>query len=277
MREYGRPQAGGGTGARRRGRGARSSPRALLVGLKVGVGLLLGAASLLWAGIGLRHLGRLSYFGITNVAVRGNSQVGTAEIVASLDLRPGTSILEPDLTELRRRVLANPWIREARVARRLPLTLEVVVWERTPEVLLVAERSYLAGGDGVILAEAAGAPGAPLPGLPRVILPGGRYAPGDRTPGETVPRALALWRAVAESPASRGERLQEIRQERDGTFTVRTERGVLLRVRGEDAARQIIRLEAALQHAGRPLRAYEAVDLRFGDRIVLRAGAQKGG
>jgi len=244
------------------------------VGLKVGVGLLLGAASLLWAGIGLRHLGRLSYFGITNVAVRGNSQVGTAEIVASLDLRPGTSILEPDLTELRRRVLANPWIREARVVRRLPLTLEVVVWERTPEVLLVAERSYVAGGDGVILA---GAPGAPLPGLPRVVLPGGRYAPGDRTPGETVPRALALWRAVAESPASRGERLQEIRQERDGTFTVRTERGVLLRVRGEDAARQIIRLEAALQHAGRPLRAYEAVDLRFGDRIVLRAGAQKGG
>jgi cell division protein FtsQ len=247
------------------------------VGLKVGVVLLLGAASLLWAGIGLRHLGRLSYFGITNVAVRGNSQVGTAEIVASLDLRPGTSILEPDLTELRRRVLANPWIREARVARRLPLTLEVVVWERTPEVLLLAERSYLAGGDGVILAEAAGAPGAPLPGLPRVVLPGGRYAPGDRTPGETVPRALALWRAFAESPASRGERLQEIRQERDGTFTVRTERGVLLRVRGEDAARQIIRLEAALQHAGRPLRAYEAVDLRFGDRIVLRAGAQKGG
>ena len=44
MREYGRPQAGGGTRARRPGRGTRSSPRALLVSLKVGAGLLLGAA-----------------------------------------------------------------------------------------------------------------------------------------------------------------------------------------------------------------------------------------
>lgn len=274
MRDYGGRKVANGTRARRPGRRARSSPRALLLCLKVGVGLLLGSASLLWAWMGLQHLGRLPYFEITNVAVRGNTQVGTAEIVASLELRPGTSILEPDLTELRRRVLANPWIREARVTRRLPLTLEVAVWERTPEVLLLAERAYLAGGDGVILAEAAG---AALPELPRVALPGGRYTPGDRTPSETVPRALAVWRALRESPAIRGERLQEIRPERDGTFTVRTERGVLLRVRGEDAARQLGRLGAALQHAGTSLQAYEVVDLRFGDRIVLRAGAQKGG
>jgi hypothetical protein len=75
----------------------------------------------------------------------------------------------------------------------------------------------------------------------------------------------------------RGERLQEIRPERGGSFTVQTERGVLLRVRGEDAERQLNRLAAAIRHAGTSLQAYEAVDLRFGDRIVLRAGAQKGG
>ena len=238
------------------------------------MGLLLGVACLLWARTGLQHLRRLPYFAITKVAVRGNAQVGTAEVVASLGLRPGTSILDLDLAELRRRLLINPWIREARVTRRLPPALEVTVWERTPEVLLVGERPYLAAGDGVILAEAAGA--AP-PALPRVVLSGGRYATGDRAPGETVPRALALWRTLAESPATRGERLQEIRPERGGTFTVRTERGVLLRVRGEDAERQLNRLAAAIRHAGTSLQAYEAVDLRFGDRIVLRAGAQKGG
>ncbi len=274
MRGIGRSRVGGGARARRPGRRAGSLPRFLLFGLKVGVGLLLGVACVLWARTGLQHLRRLSYFAITKVAVRGNAQVGTAEIVASLSLRPGTSILEPDLAELRRRLLVNPWIREARVTRRLPPALEVTVWERTPEVLLVAERSYLAAGDGVILAEAAGA--APA-ALPRVVLSGGRYAPGDRAPGETVPRALALWRTLAASPAMRGERLQEIRPERGGSFTVQTERGVLLRVRGEDAERQLNRLAAAIRHAGTSLQAYEAVDLRFGDRIVLRAGAQKGG
>jgi len=272
--DSGRAQGGGGTRVRRRGRRGGPPPRVLLWGLRGGVTLLLGVAVLLWAWVGLQQLRRLPYFEIANVAVRGNAQVGTAQIVASLGLRPGTSILEPDLNELRRRVLANPWIRDARLSRRLPLTLEVVVWERRPEVLLAAERPYLAGGDGVILAEAAG---GVLPALPRLVLSGGRYAPGDRPLGETVPRALALWRALGASPATRGERLQEIRPERDGTFTLRTERGTLLRVRGEGAERQIVRLEAALRHAGTSLRAYEAVDLRFGDRIVLRAGAQKGG
>lgn len=271
---YGRPKGGGGLRGHRRGRRAQGSPRLLLWSLKLGVGLLLGGAGVLWAWVGFRNVGRLPYFQITNVAVRGNSQVATAEIVASLDLRPGTSILEPDLTELRMRVLANPWIREARVSRRLPLTLEVTVWERTPEVLVVAEGTYLAGGDGVILPEATG---AVSPELPRLAFSGGRYAPGDRLPGETVPRALALWRGLASSPATRGERLQVVRLERDGTFTVRTERGVLVRARGEGAERQLARLEAALQHAGKRLQAYEAVDLRFGDRIVLRAGSQKGG
>lgn len=271
---HGRPKPGSGSSGRRRGRPAGGSSRLLLWSLKLGVGLLLGAAGLLWAWVGLRHVGRLPYFQITNVVVRGNSQVAPAEIVASLDLRPGTSILEPDLTELRTRVLANPWIREARVSRRLPLTLEVTVWERTPEVLVVAEGTYLAGGDGVILAETTG---AVPPELPRLVFSGGRSAPGGRLPGEAVPRALALWRGLASSPAIGGERLQEVRLERDGTFTIRTERGVVVRARGEGAERQLLRLEAALQHAGKRLQAYEAVDLRFGDRIVLRAGSQKGG
>ncbi len=250
------------------------SRRALVFALKGGVGLLLGAAFLLWAWVGLRHLSRLPYFQIAQVAVRGNTQVGTAQIVASLGLRPGTSILEPDLAELRRRLLANPWIREVRVTRRLPPSLEVVVSERTPEVVLAAERTYLAAGDGVILVEAAA---SARRDLPRVALGGGRHAPGDRIPGEVVPRALALWRILAEFAAPRGERLQEIRPERDGTFTVQTQRGVLLRVREEDAERQLGRLAAALRHAGASLHAYEVVDLRFGDRVVLRGGTQKGG
>ncbi|MGH7395341.1 MAG: hypothetical protein ACREJF_07065, partial [Candidatus Methylomirabilales bacterium] len=99
MRDHGRQKVGGGARARRPGRRAGSPPRFLLFGLKLGVGLLLGVACLLWARTGLQHLRRLSYFAITKVAVRGNAQVGTAEIVARLSLRPGTSILEPDLAE----------------------------------------------------------------------------------------------------------------------------------------------------------------------------------
>ncbi|MBI4390994.1 MAG: FtsQ-type POTRA domain-containing protein [candidate division NC10 bacterium] len=257
-------------------RGGRQSGRrrALVFGLKTGVGLLLVTAGLLWAWAGLRQASRLPYFAITHVTVRGNSEVSTADILERVGLRPGTSILEPDLGELRRRVLANPWIREARVIRRLPLGLEVAVWERTPEVLLIADRSYLAGGDGVVLVEA---PASAGPDLPRIVLPAGRFAAGDRPPGEVVPRALALWRALAASPLLHGERLQEIRPERNGTFAVRTAGGILVRVREEDAGRQILRLEAALRHAGTGLQAYEAVDLRFGDRVVLRTGAQKGG
>lgn len=270
--------------SRGRERGRRHGPRrrggrrrGLVLGLKTGVGLLLVTAGLLWAWAGLRQASRLPYFAITDVSVRGNHEVSTADILGRLNLRPGTSILEPDLGELRRRVLASPWIREVRVTRRLPLGLEVAVQERTPEVLLVAERAYLASADGVILGEAPGTPAAAAPDLPRIVLPAGRYAPGDRVPGEAVPRAVALWRTLAAAPPLRGERLAEVRAERDGAFAARTAGGILVRVRAEGAERQILRLEAALRHAGTGLRAYQAVDLRFGDRVVLRTGTQKGG
>jgi cell division protein FtsQ len=75
-------------------------------------------------------------FAVREINVAGNHQLSAAEVVAFAGLEHGTNIFAADLGGARTRLIAVPWIREARVERRLPNTLRVVVSER--EVVALA-------------------------------------------------------------------------------------------------------------------------------------------
>ena len=141
-----------------RGSGVGERPRRASKGRLVRLTRILAAVTLL-AGVvagsweGYRRLVRMSYFRVAEVYVEGNLQVATDEVVASLGLPPDTSLLEVDLPTLSRRVLQNPWIKEASVRRRLPLALTIQVVERVPEAVFIADRRYLLSADGVILTD----------------------------------------------------------------------------------------------------------------------------
>lgn len=248
----------------------RRAPKGRLVRLTrilAAVTLLAGVVAGSWEGY--RRLVRMPYFRVAEVYVEGNLQVATDEVVASLGLPPDTSLLEVDLSTLSRRILQNPWIKEASVRRRLPLALTIQVVERVPEAVFIADRRYLLSADGVILTDL---DGDDLPTLPtlRAATPR-RVRPGDRVLSSEMAQGLAVWRQFQLANAVQGERAHEIAIGGDGSYTVNLGQQMpIIRLHAQDMQEQLRRLGAALAASGRTLGTFAAVDLRFRDRVVFR-------
>jgi hypothetical protein len=231
------------------------------------VTLLAGVVAGSWEGY--RRLVRMPYFRVAEVYVEGNLQVATEEVVDSLDLPPEISLLEVDLPSLSRRVLRNPWIKEASVRRRLPLALTIQVVERVPEAVFIADRRYLLSADGVILTELESDDLPTLPTL-RAATPR-RVRPGDRVLSSEMAQGLAVWRQFQLANAVQGERAHEIAMGGDGSYTVNLGQQMpIIRLHAQDMQEQLRRLGAALVASGRTLGTFAAVDLRFRDRVVFR-------
>jgi len=252
----------------RRPRRGRAALRCLGLVTKGALAAGLAAALGLGAWEGYKRFVRLPYFAIGEIRVEGNLQVASDEIVRSLRLAPGTSLLQADLEALSRRVRANPWIKDAWVRRQLPLSLIIQVVERVPEAVFVSDRRYLLSADGVILAELSD---EDLPTLP--VLRDARRArvrPGDRVVSSDVAHGLAVWRQFQLANALQGETAHEIAMVGDGSYVVRLgEELPAIRLRGQDLAEQFRRLGAALAASGQSLAGFRHVDLRFRDRVVF--------
>lgn len=231
----------------------------LLVLSGIGVGVWEGYWKLL----------RLPYFQVAEIRVEGNLQVATEEIVASLGLTPGTSILEVDLAALTRRVLRNAWIKEASARRRLPLSITIQVVERMPEAVFVADRHYLLSADGVILAELQE---DELPSLPTLRAAAPRQVKlGERVLSSEIAQGLSVWRQFQLANALQGEKAHEIAMTGDGSYVVNLGHQMpVIRLRAQDMAGQLRRLGAALLASGQALDRFGDVDLRFRDRVIFQ-------
>ncbi len=232
--------------------------------------LISGSSAGLWEGY--RRVVRLPYFHVAEVQVEGNLQVAAQDIIARLGLASDTSILEVDLRALARRVLENPWIKEASVRRRLPLSLTIQVMERMAEAVFIADRRYLLSADGVILTEL---DPDELPSLPtlRASSPR-RVSIGERILSSEMVQGLSVWRQFQLANALQGERAHEIAMVGDGSYMVNLgQRMPVIRLHAQDMEGQLRRLGAALAASGQALDRFRDVDLRFRDRVVLTPAA----
>lgn len=270
IRDYKTPRGQVATARRRRDRFPRLTRLIRTLGA---VTLLAGTGLGLWEGY--RALVRLPYFRVAEVQVEGNLQVAAEDIIASLGLTPDTSILEVDLEALARRALENPWIKEASVRRRLPLSLSVQVVERIPEAVFIADRRYLLSADGVILATLGN---GELPTLPTLRAATPRHvAVGERILTSEMVQGLAVWRQFQLANALQGERAHEIVMARDGSYVVNLGRQMpAIRLQARDLEGQLRRLGAALAASGRRLDGFADVDLRFRDRVVFKPSGGTG-
>jgi cell division protein FtsQ len=125
----------------------RSAP--WLTSLRTGAGIALVLASSLgvaWAA--RRHVMTSSRFAIVDVEVTGNERRPTGDVVTESGLTLGTSVFVADLDAARAQLLADPWIADVSLARRLPGTIFVHVTERKPAALVALGVLWLATADG---------------------------------------------------------------------------------------------------------------------------------
>lgn len=192
---------------------------------------------------------------VDKLTVVGASRTDPVQLQRILEKHRGAPIVAVEIDEIKSTVERLPWVREARVARRLPDTVMVELAERTPMALT-------RDGGRLLLVDERGETFRPADigrwrGLPVVSGEGAREAVAGLA--AILAEDAALRRRVTAAVRVGGRRWDVVVDDR-----IR----VLLPAEGERAAWQ--RLIAA-EKAERLLdRAVTAVDLRVGGRMLLR-------
>jgi cell division protein FtsQ len=88
------------------------------------------------------------YFALREVRIEGAAHRAREHYQAVAALEKGRNVLAIDLGEVRRRLLAEAWVEEAVVVRRLPGRIDVTVREREPLAVVALDEPYLVTAAG---------------------------------------------------------------------------------------------------------------------------------
>ena len=225
----------------------RPSPRVVLVAIAV---VLLVAA---WFG-GPSLLRRLAFFRVRQIELVGVRNLSPDAVIAALRLPPSASVWD-DRRVIDRRERGLAGVADARVVRRLPGALKVLVREVTPV-------AFVAGQRGLAVVDAAARVLPFDPARSALDLP--IAASADTTVIAVLARVQetdpALFREVTAARRARGAVLLELGARR-----------VLLRSdAGPEVIRGVVLVQQDLEARGRP---YEELDARYAGQVVVRRRA----
>jgi len=124
-----------------------------LVSLLVVAGFCIGCYA------GYRWLTESDRFALSKLDIRGTAQLTDEQIRTRLGVEIGDNIFSLRLSQLERRLEADPWIASAELQRQLPDRLIVEIHEHHAAVLVSLGGMYLANERGVVFKRAATALG----------------------------------------------------------------------------------------------------------------------
>lgn len=173
---------------------------------------LMAAARLL-----LSHLETAPGFATSTIEITGAQQLSKAEIERIAGLAMGRNVFKVSAEEAQAKLMAEPWIENATVQRRLPGTYRIQVKERKALALLAAGDLYLVDQDGYAFKQLGPGDPADLPlitGIDLASIEHDRHAAAT-----TLLQAVAFLKEYAESGLPRRETISEIHVEADDTLS----------------------------------------------------------
>ncbi|HEX8795335.1 MAG TPA: FtsQ-type POTRA domain-containing protein [Polyangiaceae bacterium] len=233
---------------------------------------LVVASSALVAWAARRYVMTSPRFAVTDVEVLGNERRTPDAVSAESGISVGTNVFALDLDAARARILADPWIAEATLARRLPGTILVQIDEHKAAALVAAGDTLLVTSQGEPFKRVE--PGDPVE-LPLVT----GLRPEDLTEDHdgatrTIRRAIDLAAEYEASALSRRSPLEEVHVGADGTFTLVVGRSATELVLGGPPFRrkldQAARVVAELDKRGAKADAIMLDNDGRPDRVVVR-------
>jgi cell division protein FtsQ len=130
-------------------RNARKGGVVAMVEAVLGAALVLGlSGGVAWAA--RRHIVTSSRFAIVDIVVSGAHRRTPAELENEAGVSAGTNIFAFDVDRARTKLLMDPWIEAAKVARHLPGKVAIDVRERELGAVVTLPEPYLASRDGRI-------------------------------------------------------------------------------------------------------------------------------
>ena len=240
------------------------SPRLVLTGALVVLALALGATlatgqrgqrlvSLIGTGIDTRF--GAAGFRLKTIQVQGASTLATPDIVKAARIYKNQPILGLNLQDLKARVEAVGWVKEARVVRLLPDTLVVAVVERRQmAVWQHAGKQAVIDDHGQVIPEA---DPAHFPTLPLVVGEGGAsHAP------EILP-------VIAQRPRLMGQMDALVRVD-DRRWDLRMKDGSLIQLPADGLENALMQLERLDQRSRILELGFDRIDLRNPDVVAVR-------
>jgi cell division protein FtsQ len=220
-----------------------------------------------------RHVVRSARFAVTELVVTGERQRPAEALLEEAGLARGVNVFTVDLDRARARLLADPWISEATLARRLPGTILVQVTEREVGALVALRQTYLASRDGAIFKRFELGDPIDLPVVTGLDPDG---VADDREGAQaTIRRALDVASDYERTPLGLRAPLEEIHVTTEGGFTfVVGKEGMSLALGGPPFRRKLEeagRVIAELDRRGTKAEAIMLDDEARPERVVVRA------
>jgi hypothetical protein len=195
--------------------------------------------------------------GLAAFEIRGAHRRAPLEVARISGMEFGKSLAHLDIDAARTRLLADPWILEARVVRSWPRRVRLEIRERTPVAELSADRWIAA--DGTIL------PRRGTADLPHLSSHG---FPGGRIPASLAGPALVAMGAMESQALTNFVQVSVLR---DGSMELATGSGSpRLLVRPDDWKRALARWGALQRELGDRAALFSEIDLRHGSCAALR-------
>jgi len=239
---------------------APSRRRSRIIGTLTLLVLAALASSWWW---GPRALTRLAYFRVRRVEIDGARYTSANAVLARLRVDTTWSVWS-DLSRLARRVESDPLVAHARVERRLPGTLHIVLTEREPVAMVP-----IVGGIVVIDAN-----GRSLPIDPSRV--GGVDVPVLAARDSATLRLLGVLRDSAPEIFARISQVRRAGPE-EVRFTITTpgvgagaQAGFILRAGPDLTAARVADLIPVESDLARRRVRFAEIDLRFRDQVIAR-------
>jgi cell division protein FtsQ len=170
----------------------------ILLGFKLIVALAAVAAVSCFFILVHDILTQCDYFKISRLTIEGAQRLSEKEIAQQARVGKGTNILAVNLSLVRKRLLAHPWIAEAGVSREIPSGLSIRIKEHTPLAVVDVGKKFLINHSGKIFKAWHASDPADLPvvsGLNVLDLPP-VYGQTDPSAGEIARERSAPFNAV---------------------------------------------------------------------------------
>jgi cell division protein FtsQ len=211
-------------------------------------------------------------FAVSEIEVAGNERRSTDAIVAESGIAVGANVFVLNLDTARARLLGDPWIADAALARRLPGTVILQIAERKPAAIVAMGDTMIASVDGEPFKKLE--PGDPID-LPLIT---GVPADGMQVDREgttrTIRRAIDLAAEYEHGTLAKRIPLGEVHVQPDGAFLLVVGREAMELVLGSPPFRrkldQAARVVAELDKRGAKADAIMLDNDARPERVVVR-------
>ena len=118
--------------------------------IKVGLGIGLLGATVLGISLGVyRYAKTTPRFAVQSITIEGTKRLARDDILGASGIEPGVNLFSLDVEAARKKLVDSPWIKRARIVRRLPDGILIEVVEHEALATLVVEgQSFLIDRDG---------------------------------------------------------------------------------------------------------------------------------